>query len=764
MRSSRLLALAALALGACNTTSPSATDAGPGDAADDALPLDATADAGPATRCSPTTLPGSLESAHWDPRFTIAGVSGDDGIPPIVYDLAPDASGALSAVGHFRFLGATPVHPMIHEGTAGWSDARTSWELTPGPAGLAAIAYGPRGALALATYDSFGDRTTQIWLDEGTGLHAIAHVTGVVRRLAFVGDALWAAGPMTIDEGAISGLAIWDGSSWQAPPGGAPDAPVYAMLVEGTSVIVGGAFGTIGGITASRVAAFDGAAWTARDVARGEFVFALARDAHGDLFAGGSLPTDAENTVGGLLRWSGSAWELVGGGLANGLLFGNVSDLALHDGELYATGCFTHAGGAAGSAEAIEARAVVRWDGSAWHALDDGRWGSAWFGLATCGDEGPLAIFDATHQRLVSAGARLYLAGSFGGVGGVASQGLAFYEDGAWHAAGGTSGDGLTGYVEELAIGGPDCAVHALGPVTHAGGEAVPSRVLRWNDGWTALGGALPAGFFCNAMVVDPAGGIHVGCSELEPSGPEPLGRVVTLASGAWATEIETSSAVQDLALDGAGRVWVVGGGSAGFVGRIDDGALTTVAATDGLVYRVAIEGERVLVGGGFQHVGDLAASRIALFDGTRWQALGTGMPGTPVALAIDGGDLYASSADEGAGAFGVAHWDGTRWTELATAAHGVPSLEVFSPRALVARGSTVIAAGAIIVQSGDRPRSAYVYDGTTFRPLGGGVGSLGLDAMILTDDALWVAGAMAIVGPDDATIPSVGVGRFALR
>ena len=761
MRRHRFLVLAALALGACSTPTPSAADAG----ASDAAPLpDGGADAGPATRCAPTELPGALESAHWDPRFTIAGLSGDDGIPPIVYDLAPSASGELSAVGHFRFLGATPVHPMIHERAGTWSDARASWELTPGAAGLAAIAHGPSGALALATYDSFGERTTQIWLDEGAGLRVIAHVTGVVRRLAFVGTTLWAAGPMTVDEGGIAGLGIWDGAAWHAPAGGAPDAPAYTLLVEGSTVLVGGAFSTIGGIAASRVASFDGTTWSARDVAQGQFVFALVRDAHGDLVAGGSLPTDAEGTVGGLLRWSGTAWEPVGGGLANGPLFGNVSDLVLHDGDLIATGCFTHAGGAAGSAEAIAARSVARWDGAAWHALDDGRWGSAWFGLATCGDEGPLAIFDATHQRLVSAGGRLYLGGSFGGVGGVASQGLAVYEGGAWHPAGAESGDGLTGYAEELAIGGPDCTLHALGPLTHAGGSAVTSRVLRWNDGWTELGGALPAGFYCPTMVVDPQGAVHVGCSELEPSGSEPLGRVVTLASGAWTTEIETSSAVQDLALDGAGRVWVVGGGAAGFVGRIENGALTTVAETDGLVFRVAVDGDRVLVGGGFQHVGDLAASRIALFDGASWQALGTGMPGTPVALALDEGDLYASCGDEGAGAFGVAHWDGTRWTELATPAHGVPSLEVFSPRALVARGSTVIAAGAIIVESGDRPRSAYAFDGTIFRPLGGGVGSLGLDAMVLTGDALWVAGAMAIVGPDDDTIPSVGVGRFVLR
>src|SRR5687768_9255484 len=61
-----------------------------GDAGPDAAAPDGGEDAGPGTPDLPcrTALPATLEGSRWDPRFTIAGVAGHDGLVPSVQNLS----------------------------------------------------------------------------------------------------------------------------------------------------------------------------------------------------------------------------------------------------------------------------------------------------------------------------------------------------------------------------------------------------------------------------------------------------------------------------------------------------------------------------------------------------------------------------------------------------------------------------------------------------------------------------------------------------
>jgi hypothetical protein len=78
-------------------------------------------------------------------------------------------------------------------------------------------------------------------------------------------------------------------------------------------------------------------------------------------------------------------------------------------------------------------------------------------------------------------------------------------------------------------------------------------------------------------------------------------------------------------------------------------------------------------IGGMFNVVGDVPASRIAKWDGTHWSALGSGVQGSNnwtvvYALAVSGSDLYAAGRFTSAGGIEVrcvAKWDGANWSGL---------------------------------------------------------------------------------------------------
>src|SRR5690606_14891826 len=123
----------------------------------------------------------------------------------------------------------------------------------------------------------------------------------------------------------------------------------------------------------------------------------------------------------GVARWDGSQWNLVGGGLAQYQTRGVVTDLVAHGDVVDASGCFTTAGGLMDDPGSVQSPSLARWDGAAWTSLDSGTKAvvTPWFQPMVCGDEGPSAIWDVSHQRLLREGDALYAGGMFAGVDGV---------------------------------------------------------------------------------------------------------------------------------------------------------------------------------------------------------------------------------------------------------------------------------------------------------------------------------------------------------
>lgn len=105
---------------------------------------------------------------------------------------------------------------------------------------------------------------------------------------------------------------------------------------------------------------------------------------------------------------------------------------------------------------------------------------------------------------------------------------------------------------------------------------------------------------------------------------------------------------ILSMAHDASGAMWIGGidADGAGFVGKLEGSDFTIVGAgIDGAVNQLDVVGVNdVLAGGAFAHVGDVAAANIARYDGSKWSALGDGVPGQVTALAHDGATVYVST------------------------------------------------------------------------------------------------------------------------
>src|SRR5947208_8951489 len=75
------------------------------------------------------------------------------------------------------------------------------------------------------------------------------------------------------------------------------------------------------------------------------------------------------------------------------------------------------------------------------------------------------------------------------------------------------------------------------------------------------------------------------------------------------------------------------------------------VAGADSSVFTAAVDGSANLyIAGSFSAVGDIVASYIAKWDGTRWSAIGSGIKGGVSSLAVSGSDLYVGGQFTAAG------------------------------------------------------------------------------------------------------------------
>ncbi|MGH9163749.1 MAG: hypothetical protein ACRD2X_27675, partial [Vicinamibacteraceae bacterium] len=468
------------------------------------------------------TTEASSGPGRWSGEFTIAGFSGHDGGAPVVYDFARTPDGKLLATGRFQWIGDRRVDPVVQLHGESWQPARRDWGREVPLIGFSSIAVDDAGAIALSTYSGpFGSAPSEIWLETQAGVQVIGRLRGTVRSMVWFDGKLWAAGFFLMEDAAVTNLAVWDGATWSAPPGGPANDAVYRLSVSDDTLLMAGDFTSIGGIDASHIAEWNGTSWRAYDLTAPievQHVYAVTRTETGELYAGGAIS-------GGLVRWTGAGWEPVSGGVFYGDFYGVVSDMVMHRGHLYVTGCFSSANGVSSDPSSVRAESVARWTGSAWEGLDDGSEpvGTAWFEWGVCGFEpNEFTVWDMRYQRVFSDGERVYLGGHLPGVASAPSQSIVAFDGRAWTGFDRTN-DGLFGHAAAVTVGGWTRSTYVLGPISHAGTTRATSGVFRYHGAfgqgrWTAIGGPLPDEVRCSQLAVDPWERVYVGCEDLSAS------------------------------------------------------------------------------------------------------------------------------------------------------------------------------------------------------------------------------------------------------
>ena len=190
---------------------------------------------------------------------------------------------------------------------------------------------------------------------------------------------------------------------------------------------------------------------------------------------------------------------------------------------------------------------------------------------------------------------------------------------------------------------------------------------------------------------------------------------------------------------NGATNTWsTLGSGISGF--DTDNSSISAIAVAGGKVY----------AGGNFSTIGGISASSIAVWNGSNWAALGTGVNGVVTNIITRGEDVYVGGLFETAGgvtANKVAKWNGTAWSGLNSGhvPNTVSGMTFMGNDLYVSTGTTTVA----------NPAYFSKYDGTTWTMLGGDLGDRGVSSIAASGTNVYVSGGFI-------TINGVTVNRIA--
>ncbi len=631
--------------------------------------------------------------ARWDGSTWRSFASGMNANVHALVTWDPDGTGPLAAQlvagGAFTTAGGVPVNRIARWDGSTWHpfgggmnnpiSALTTWDLDGiGPSAAQLVAGGaftnaggvPVNRIARwdgsAWHPLGGGMNNPIdalttWDPDGTGAEAPQLIAG--------------GSFTTADDLTVNCIARWNGRGWQ-PLGTGMDAMYYPSVSALTTwdpdgvgpqpaqLVAGGTFATADGVSVNNIALWNGAVWLPIAEGTQHSVFALTTwdpDEAGaqplQLVAGGSIGSVSGMMMGAITRWNGSAWFPFGRGMND-----SISELITWDpdgsgpqpDQLVAAGAFTSAGGAM-------ANRIARWNGRVWLPFGTGMDGSSYPYVIALTTWDP----DGVGEQPVT----LVAGGSFTIAGGIRSNNIARWDGSAWQ----TLGMGMNGSVYALTTWDPD----GVGPHSTqliAGGDFSTAGVLQagriagwdgtaWHNFRAGLNGSVYA----------------LTTWDQDGAGPQSCQLVV----GGSFTAADETPANAIARWDGSN--WLsfgigMGGSTTTFVS-----ALTTwdPDQTDSPM------GD-VVAGGSFSIAGGVPANRIARWDGNAWHSLGTGLNSivrvvekwdidgagpAPVQLVVGGRFTTAG----GVSAHRIARWDGSYWQPLGTGLDGFIDPSVYA-------------------------------------------------------------------------------------
>ena len=589
-----------------------------------------------------------MPGLDWQPTFFGPGLDGYTAYASVVWD---DGNGpALYVGGDFRTAGE---HRVNH--VARWDGQQ--WQPLAGAHGT-----GVNGAVtALAVYDGkliVGGRFT-----EAGGMPAMR-------------------------------IAQWDGTEWSTLTGalGAPgaDGEITDLLEWGGDLLVAGAFTEAGGVTANRIARWDGTEWSALTSPDGQvgvdgYTVTSLTTFDGDLIAAGLFTTAGGVTVDNVARWDGQQWHPLAGPDGFGVN-SIVHAAAEYDGQVIVGGEFQQAGG-------VTVERIAAWDGSRWHEMDHGAGGFRYASVNT------LTVHDGD----------LLVGGNFPQAGRAPATNIARWDGTGWSPL----GDGTGGTV--FTITPYDGRLYVAGGFADAGGQMV-NRIATWDgETWAPLPGA-PAGLDGQVTATTMFRGELVVAGQFYYAG---------------------SGAVQNIAR-WDGQQWhpLAGPILPGLLGQID---------------ALLVHDDQLIAAGNLFQAGGVNVDRIAVWDGEQWAPMGDGLNGRVAALAVYDGEVVAAGEFTHSGQVPVDHiarWDGQQWHPLG--GPGSTGLAGVNPRveALLVHDGHLIAGGQFDRAGGVPVGNLAQWDGQQWSPLDDGTGVNGLvHDMVVQDGDLVVGGRFTEAG-----------------
>lgn len=616
-----------------------------------------------------------------------------------------------------------------------------------------------------------GSSCTPQWLATFGGVQGL---DGTVEALAVFDDgsgaALYAGGRLESAGGQpASRVARWDGNAW-SPLGSGVDGGPFPRIASlavfddgsGAALYAGGAFTGAGGAPASHIAKWDGNSWSPLGSGVNGVVRALAvfDDGSGTaLYAGGAFTGAGGAPASHIAKWDGASWSPLGGGTG-----GEVHALAVFDDG---TGAALYAGGWFSSAGGVAASMIARWDGSAWSPLGSGLGG---------GESPPIVEALAVYDD--GSGAALYAGGWFNSAGGQPAGRIARWDGGTWSALGNGMDVLFNAWVRTLAVfdDGSGAALYAGGRFEYAGDQAA-NNIAKWDgSAWSPLAGGLDGEVGALTAFDGGSGpGLFAGGDFTGAGGPHYVAAWDGSTFSSLGGRNGLDSSVRALVVhdDGSGAALFAGGSFTGaggqpasFIAKWHGNGWSPLGrGLNGLVRTLAVfddgSGAALFAGGDFTSAGGQPAGFVAKWDGRTWSPLGAGTSQSVHALtvfddgsgaALHAGGFFASAG--GVPASGLAKWDGNAWSPLGTGsgANGIV-------RALGVfddgSGPALYAGGAFTAVDGQAANRIARWDGSSWSPLGSGVNSTVLALRSFDDGAgaaLYAAGSFTVAGSQPAS------------
>ena len=454
-----------------------------------------------------------------------------------------------------------------------------------------------------------------------------AIISGGVQALCVSGTFLYAGGGFSSVHPAIQ---RWNGSSWTGLGSGV-DGTVYAMVPHLGGVLVGGLFGSAGGIPSSQIAL-----WTAGDTWN---AFSPGLNANGAVLclavAGGPI------IMGGNFVQSGAGDTLNRIAIVNGSTFfplheaaQSVSAMTTFNSKVYAAGSFA----VPTQTDSTDLRNIASFDGLTVSPLGSGTNGSI------------AAIKAFTTGNLASPRLNVVVGGAFSSAGGQTVTNIAAWIEGfqttpQWTAL----GAGLSGSVN--AIERFNNITYAAGAFTQSGTTSV-SRIAQFDGtNWVAVGTGLNG--TANALKVYN-GQLYAGGS-FTTAGGLASGGLARWNGTAWST-VGGTFAGTVYALEVFNNELVIGGAYPGITGNPNiakyNGSVYSTLGTGGTsdaVRSLTVNGTKLYVGGDFTLAGGVSASRLARWSGSSgWESVRGGLSNSVRALASIQGEVHVGTNNSG--------------------------------------------------------------------------------------------------------------------